>query len=407
MKKTNYPLIIIGASITAISVIRTMRQNGDVRPILLIHGEDRLPYKRTKINKHMVRGFEKEAFKMADEKWYADNDVTLLYDWVEGIDRMNKQVYTKLGHELSYQKLVLATGAVAVVPHISGIDNSDVHKVQNALDVDRLLGACKENERFLIIGGGVEGIETADQLIRKGKQVILANRMKYPLLKLFPEAIVNHLEKEMTKKGVILLGGVSVSTVQKQADGSYTLTLKGKTYAFDAIVACTGAMPNVDLARKANLKVERGVVVDAFMQTNDPDILAAGDVAQHAQGVVTGLWHAAEHQGELVALNVLGNKEAHTLPPYRLKTEVFGLYLFSGAYENIVPGQDEAVEEQVGAIHRILYYSNAKLKSAVFLGDGERAKTYQKALFEGWTKEQVQTKLPLPAQPTFSFSPSF
>ncbi len=407
MNQGTYPVVIVGASIAAISFIRTMRKYGDRRRILLIHGEDRLPYKRTKINKHIIRGFEKEEFRMADGKWYADNNVSLIFDWVTDINSSQKVLYTKSGLEVVYQKLLLATGAVSVVPNISGIDRSDMHKVQNAADVDRLLEASKSKERFLIIGGGVEGVETADQLLRKGKQVTLANRMKHPLLKLFPVKLIQHLETEMKKKGLVLFGGVSVSSVHKQNDGSFELCLRGKRYVFDVIVLCIGAVPNIELGRKAGLKIERGIVVDAYMQTSNCDILAAGDVAQHARGVVTGLWHAAEHQGRLAALNVLGKKEMHELPPFRLKTEVFGLFMFSAGYEKLLPGHYEAVDEQEGGIHRIMYYSDNKLKSVVFVGDGLREKVYQKALFEGWSKEQVQAELPLPANPFFSFIPTF
>jgi len=406
MHLKEYPVIIIGASITAISFIRTMREQRETRRILLIHGEDRLPYKRTKINKHMVRGFDKEEFRITDDKWYVNNNVDLLLDRVVDVAGDKKQVCTKKGLVFCYNKLLIATGAVALVPNISGVDKDELHKVQNVEDVDRLLETCKAKERFLIIGGGVEGVETADQLIRKGKQVMMANRMRHPLLKLFPVKLLHHLEREMEKKGLKVYGGVSVSSIKKQDDGSYEINILGQKHIFDVIVACTGAVPNIELGIKAGVNVERGIVVDEFMQTSNASILAAGDVAQHTKGEVTGLWHAAEHQGRLAAFNVLGERQAHALPPFRLKTEVFGLYMFSAAYEKVLHWQDEAVEEHEGEVHRIMYYTNNKLKAVVFVGDGGRAKMYQKALIEGWSKDKVIAELPLLAGPTFLFTPS-
>ncbi len=403
MTSNNYPIIIVGASITAISFIRTMREHGDKRRILLVHGEDRLPYKRTKINKNMVRGFDKDDFRLADQTWYDENEIDLIMDRVIHITASEKLIHTKSGQIYSYEKLLLATGVAPVVPVINGIDRKDIHSVQNANDVERLLEECKEQKRFLIIGGGVEGIETADQLVRKGKQVTVANRMRYPLQKLFPDVLAKELEYKMKAKGVQLFDGVSVASVNVQADGSYKLQLKGETLFFDVIVACAGATPNIDLARKTGLKTERGILVNEYLETSDQDILAGGDVAQHARGVVTGLWHAAEHQGKLAALNVLGKKEAHTLPPYRLKTEVFDLYMFSAAYDEVIPGRDLAVEEKHGDIHRIMYYQDDKLKASVFVNDGDRAKTYQKALFEAWDKAKIEAELPLPPKLQFSF----
>lgn len=401
MSYNNYPIIAVGASITSISFIRTLRSHGDKRKVLLIHGEDRLPYKRTKINKNMVRGFDKDEFKIADEKWYSENNVDLIYDRVIDVDQKVKEIRTRNNMEYSYDKLLISTGAVSVIPQISGVEKTEIHGVQNAHDVERVLEKSGTKDRFLIIGGGVEGIETADQLIRKGKKVILASRMKLPLQKLFPKKISTTLKEAMLQKGVEFLSGVSVSSIQ-HIGGAYQVNLHGQVYQFDVIVACTGAVPNIDLGKKAGLEVEHGIVVDEYMQTSNKDILAAGDVAQHARGVVTGLWHAAEHQGELAAYNILKKPQAHTLPPYRLKTEVFGLYLFSGAYEDVVPGVDTEVEEQHGAITRFMYYKNESVKAAVFVNDQERAKTYQKALMERWNKNKVEQELPLP--PAMSFS---
>ncbi len=402
MNLNNYPIVAIGASIASISFIRTLRNNNDNRRVLLIHGEERLPYKRTKINKNMVRGFDKDDFKIADSQWYADNNVDLIYDRVINIDSEEKLLSTKKGQVYCYDKLLLATGATSVVPKIAGVTHDELHSVQNASDVDRVLEACSTKERFLIIGGGVEGVETAEQLVRKGKKVILANRMRFPLQKLFPENYVKVLEQKMEAKGVLLFKGVSIAAIHK-LDTHYSVNLQGQEVKFDAIVACTGAVPNIELGVKAGLKVERGILVNEYLQTSDKDILAAGDVAQHARGVVTGLWHAAEHQGELAAYNVMGQPKAHQLPPFRLKTEVFGLYLFSGVYDEVIPGMVEAVEEDFGDIKRTLYYTDNKLKAAVFINDGNRAKQYQQALIEHWTKEQLTEQLPLPPKMSFSF----
>ncbi|MBK3518372.1 NAD(P)/FAD-dependent oxidoreductase [Carboxylicivirga marina] len=405
MNSIEYQIIAIGASIASISFIRTLRENNNVEKVLLVHGEDRLPYKRTKINKHMVRGFDKEEFRIADELWYADNNVDLIYDRVINVDAEEKVVSTKSGKVYSYNKLLLATGAASVIPKVLGLDNDEIHGVQNAHDVDRVLDTCSEKQRFLIVGGGVESVETADQLIRKGKQVILAGRTKFPLQKLFPENLLTVLVNKMHQKGVKLFSGVSVNHIKKQGD-SYMTSLQGETIEFDVVIACAGAVPNTELAIKAGLKVERGIVVNEYLQTSDKDILAAGDVAQHARGIVTGLWHSAEHQGKLAALNVLGKPQKHTLPPYRLKTEVFDLFMFSGAYENVMPGVDEAVEETYGDICRTMYYVEDRLNAAVFINDKDRAKVYQQALFERWNKDMVNEQLPLPPKMSFAFGAS-
>lgn len=402
MEQGKYPIVVIGGSIAAISFIRTLRQNKNQEKILLVFGEDRLPYKRTKINKNMVRGFDKDEFMIADENWYRENNVDLLNDWALTIDRENKLIEFKSTPQVTYGKLLLATGSSSMVPRISGIDRSEIHHVQNASDVERLLAEAKNKRRFLIIGGGVESVETADQLVRKGKEVILLGRMLYPMQKLFPHEMIEPLEQAMQNKGMEWHSGVSISSIEKNGE-LYQTKIKGELKEFDVVVACAGSVPNVTLAKVSNLKVENGVVVDEWMRTSDKNILAAGDVAQHENGVVTGLWHAAEHQGQLAALNLYENKEAHTLPPYRLKVCVFGLYLFSAAYEKIMPDQYEILKEEEGEIKRMLYFKANSLEACVMLNDGNRAKLYQQALMEHWTKEKFIKELPIKPALSFSF----
>nr|WP_321453333.1 NAD(P)/FAD-dependent oxidoreductase [uncultured Carboxylicivirga sp.] len=407
MNTKKYPIVCIGGSIASISFIRTLRQQGNTEKILLIYGEDRLPYKRTKINKNMVRGFEKDEFIIADKAWYQNNNVDLVNAWASSVDTEEKKVfYNKGAEQVEYGKLLLATGTASVFPRISGVEPKDLHSVQNAADVERLLEVAKDKKRFLIIGGGVEGIETADQLVRKGKEVILAGRMLYPLQKSFPQEFVKPLEEAMQKRGVEMYSGVSVTLIEQVGD-HYKTHLKGNEIEFDAIVASTGTMPNIQLAKTAGIKIDRGILVDEWMRTSNTDIYAAGDVAQHSNGVITGLWHAAEHQGKLAALNLYGNKEANTLPPYRLKTEVFNLFMFSAEYGTIIPNDCEVLKEDEKGIKRWLYFKDDRLKSVLMLNDGGRAKQYQQALMEGWSRKKVNAELPLQAPLSFNFSPSF
>ncbi|MBI9060395.1 MAG: FAD-dependent oxidoreductase [Marinilabiliaceae bacterium] len=406
MVESHYPFIIIGGSITAYSAIKTFREFDKDTRILLVSGEDRLPYKRTKINKHIIRGFDKEEFRLADEKWYAQNNVDLLLDWVVNLNPDDKTISTKGKHQFTFGRLLIATGATSVIPQISGLTLNEYHKVQNAIDVEKLIATSKEAHAFLIIGAGVEGIETADQLVRKGKKVVIVNRLPHPMQKLFPASITDILKTEMKKKEVEFIGGINISSVHKNQKGRYEVVIKGQSYVFDALVACAGAIPNITLATEAGLETDRGIVVNKWLQTSHPHIYAAGDVSQHPGGYISGLWHAAEYQGKIVAQNVNNYYMKFEAPPFRLKTEVFNLFLFSAAYESVIPDEMEIINEEAGDVQRIFYFKDDKLKAAVMINDGERAKTYQLALMEEWSLEKIKNKIPLQPPMAFSFSPS-
>lgn len=403
MNVKKYPIVIVGGSIAAISFIRTLREKNNRKKILLIYGEDRLPYKRTKINKNMVRGFYRDEFLIANREWYVNNNVELVNDWALDLNVSEHCINTKSGKIFFYEKLLLATGAASILPRIGGVGSVDIHSVQNASDVELLMHETKNKQRYLIIGGGVEGIETADQLNRKGKEVMVVGRMKYPMQKLFPYEFMKDLNDVMKKKGVEVLNGFSISSIKKNNE-TYELKINKKIRKFDVIVACTGAIPNVTLAKKGGLKTAKGIVVDQWLHTSDNDVLAAGDVAQHVNGEVTGLWHAAEHQGKLAAINLFEKAEKHILPPYRLKTEVFGQYLFSAAYEDLNFENLEIIKEKDKDIERWLYYKDDVLRSVIMKNDKDRATLYQQALMEEWQKDDVTKKIPLPIPYQFSFA---
>ena len=96
--------------------------------------------------------------------------------------------------------------------------------------------------------------------------------------------------------------------------------------AFDMVVFCIGVAPRIDLANAAGIDTNTGIRVSEFMQTSAPDVFAAGDVAEHDDGYISQLWHASEYQGQIAALNALGNETPFERLPFRLKCEVFESY---------------------------------------------------------------------------------
>ncbi|MFA6403391.1 MAG: NAD(P)/FAD-dependent oxidoreductase [Salinivirgaceae bacterium] len=391
-KATSYTYIIVGAGIAGISAIKKIRELDLVNPILLISDEDRMPYKRTKINKSIATGFEKEAFQLYEPEWYLQNNVELCFAKVYNVFLHEHKLLVNGNTLVTYQKLLLATGSIPIYPAIKGIvasDNVDVHFARN---VAALIQVTALLSRFLIIGGSVEGLETANQLSKMGKTVTVVERSMNPLSRFFPEYITSQIYDALKKAGVTYLPGTTIAELVKTPKNTFQLINNQKTLEFDRIIVCAGTRPNTELAQKACLDMGKGVLVNEFMQTSNPDVFAAGDVAQHPNGEVTGLWHSSEFQGFCAGTNMVELGTNYQPVPTRLKTNLFGGFYFSANFNLSQAEGINVVKEEKGTLIREFYIKDGLVVGLVMANDKERDKLYQKAVAEKWTMEEVFEK---------------
>ncbi|MGE4287541.1 MAG: NAD(P)/FAD-dependent oxidoreductase [Salinivirgaceae bacterium] len=391
----NYSYLIVGAGIAGLSAIKTIRQTDTQSSILLISNEDRLPYKRTKINKSMAAGFSKDEFMLNPEDWYKAQHVDLAFEEVLKINTAENEVVLADGQIIRYNKLLLAPGATPVYPVIDGISDSDLLNVHFAKNVEHIRNMLANKNEVLIIGGSVEGLETANQLIKMGKKVVVIDRLKDPLGKLFPDYLTKKIYADMHQAGVVYLPGFTLNKLVKTDDKRYKMDTPEYKTTFDALLVCAGVRPNIRLAEHTGIATDRGILVNEYMQTSISNIFAAGDVAQHPDGLVTGLWHPAEYQGYCAGENMLAVGSAYHPVPLRLKTTLFGNFYFSANYHLSHSYRLDVSAEELNGVFREFYVLDAKVLGMVMMNDKERAKTYQQAVAEQWPLEKVKEQLPL------------
>lgn len=388
--------IIIGAGIAGLSAIKSIREENALVKITLLTDEDRLPYKRTKINKSIAKGFKTDEFSIYENSWYTEQKVALVHAKVKALHPKSKKVELSSGEQLNYTKLLVATGASPVIPDIKGAMPHDFLHVQNAAMVERLIKTCSEdNNEFLIIGGGIEGLETANQLVKLSKKVVVIDQLENPLKHLFPAHITWDIYGNLKKLGVEMLFGHRITTMEKGQKG-YHFSVDGQSYTANHMIACTGTRPNMYLAQNAGLAINKGILIDEFLNTSSPDIYAAGDVAEHSNGMVTGLWHPAEKQGITAAKNMLGQKTAHQHIPFRLKTTLANHFYFTGNYSPGAADKYELLKQENGKTYREVYHKNNTIHAIIMVDDKLRSKIYQRAVFEQWPLDKFHHELPLP-----------
>ena len=248
-----------------------------------------------------------EKFK----SWF--NIEVLLNTEAVKINRNAKTVTLNTGKEISYDKLVLAQGASPIVPPFEGLDKSKTFVVRNLSDSNKIKYYIKENnsKKAVVVGGGFIGIEIAENLVKMGLDttlVELGNQVLAPV----DEEIAAVVQNEMRDNGVNLI----LSDGVKSFNNNRIILNSNKEIEFDIVIMAIGVKAEITLSKSAGLEVNRGILVNEYMQTTDPDIYAAGDSVE-IKDFVTGentlipLAGPANRQGRIIADNICGYKSIY------------------------------------------------------------------------------------------------
>ncbi|MDX3111419.1 NAD(P)/FAD-dependent oxidoreductase [Nonomuraea angiospora] len=311
--------VIAGGGLAAAKAAEALREEGFDGAIVLVGREPHLPYERPPLSRtYLQSGGEREKIFVHDAGWYRDHAVDLRTGvTVTDLDRAAHQVTLSDGERLRYDKLLLATGARPRRLTVPGHDRGHVLYLRTVDDSDRLRATLSGAGRIAVVGAGWIGLEAAAAARAAGVEVTVVEQERQPLLGVLgPEigAVFAGLHRE---HGVDLRLGARVAAVTETgvrlADGTHLDA--------DAVVVGIGAVPETDLAAAAGLAVDNGVTTTADLRTSDPDIFAAGDVANAYHPRVGGHlrvehWANALNQPAVAARSMLGRQAAYDELPY-------------------------------------------------------------------------------------------
>jgi len=327
-----YDFVVIGAGSAGRTAVETLVDRAPDRTVLLADAEDHLPYKRTQVSKNVVRDCTAEDFAIHGRDWYRDRGVDLRIGTpVESIDTVERTLQVG-GETAAWDRLLFATGSRPRIPRVDAPEDrfSTLWTVDDTLTLRRRLEGRNTIRRVAVVGSGVLGVEAASQLSLLGCETVLIGRNSRPMRQYLDDGPYRFLEEALRNAGVGVVSDFTVDRIGVSADGR-SLDILGPVHRerADFVVLATGSEPVIDGARRAGLDTRRGILVDGALRTSAPGVWAAGDCAEHPGGRITGLWHAAEHQGRLAARSMAGDEIAFDDPPFRLKTDVFGGTWFS------------------------------------------------------------------------------
>jgi 3-phenylpropionate/trans-cinnamate dioxygenase ferredoxin reductase subunit len=310
-----YKYLIVGGGMTADAAVRGIRELDSGGAIGLIGNDPNPPYNRPPLSKGLWKG------KALESIWRRTNEFIVdmhLGRTAHSIDPRHNVLRDDQGTEYSYDKLLLATGGS---PRKLPFGAGNIIYYRTLEDYQYLRVLCDHRDYFGVIGGGFIGSEIAAALAMNGKRVTMLFPEEGIGASVYPKELSDHITGYFRQKGVEVLTGVHVNGLQKM-DGSFQiLTEEGKKVQVDGVVAGIGIQPNVDLAISTGLKVANGIVVDETLHTSQPDIFAAGDVAEFANPAL-GKRLRVEHEdnantmGKQAGRNMAGANESYHHLPY-------------------------------------------------------------------------------------------
>ena len=325
--------VIIGASLAGAKAAETLREDGFGGSIVLLGTEPERPYERPPLSKGYLLGkADRSSLYVHEDYWYAGHQVELRSGVAAtGIDRAARRVDLDAGDPVSYDRLLLTTGAHPRVLQVPGADLDGVHYLRTAADSETLatvLAPIPEMEtRVVIVGGGWIGLEVAAAAREKGCAVTVLEPEPTPLHRqVGPELGERFAELHRAHGVEFRLGDSARELHGHEGRVTVVVTSQGAELAADVVVVAIGAAPNVALAEAAGLEVAApeaggGVLVDAALRTSDPDIFAAGDVANVAHPLLgrrvrVEHWANALHGGPAAARSMLGQPVSYDRIPY-------------------------------------------------------------------------------------------
>jgi 3-phenylpropionate/trans-cinnamate dioxygenase ferredoxin reductase subunit len=316
--------VIVGASLAGAKAAETLRAEGFDGPVVLIGEESDRPYERPPLSKDYLLGkAERETLYVHPREWYAEHDVDLrLGVAVTAIDRAAHAVSLADGSKAGYARLLLATGSSPRRLSLPGADLDGVLYLRSAGDSDRIRTAFQGASRVAVIGAGWIGLETAAAARAAGAEVTVLEMADLPLLRVLGRQVAQVFADLHKDNGVDLRCGVQISEITGRGGKAAGVRLAdGSHVEADVVIVGVGITPNVQLASAAGLEVDNGIWVDAQLRSSDPDIFAAGDVANAfhpllGKHVRVEHWANALNQPQTAAKAMLGQDVAYDLVPY-------------------------------------------------------------------------------------------
>jgi NADPH-dependent 2,4-dienoyl-CoA reductase/sulfur reductase-like enzyme len=311
--------VIVGGGLAGAKAAETLREEGFAGRVVLIGDESELPYERPPLSKgYLLGSAAREEALVHPGEFYAEQDIELLTGVAAtAVDVVEHRLALADGRQLSYDRLLLATGAEPVRLPIPGADQPHVHVLRSLADCRAIIASATGARRALVIGASFIGLEVAASLRARDLEVHVVGLEQRPMERVLGPAMGDFVRSLHEEHGVIFHLGDTVTAI----DGKRVTLKSGAVLEADVVVVGVGVRPRLALAEQCGLAIDRGVTVNAYLETSVVGVFAAGDIARwpdphSGENIRVEHWVVAQRQGQTAARNMLGQREIFDAAPF-------------------------------------------------------------------------------------------
>lgn len=317
--ETSRPMLIIGGGAAGFAAAEMLRREGYDGGLVMVSADSDAPYDRPNLSKDYLAGSAPEDWiPLRPDDFYKENGIELrLGVTVSAIDPAAHRVSLSNGETIVFAKLLIATGAEPINLQAPGADLPHVRTLRSLADSREIIALAKPGARALIVGASFIGLEAAAALRHRDVAVHVVAPEARPMERVFGPMLGDFIRGLHESHGVLFHLGRTVAAIDEQG----VRLDDGARIDADLVLVGIGVRPRLELAEKARLATDRGVLVNEYLETSAADIFAAGDIARwtdqySGERLRIEHWVVAERQGQIAARNMLGRRQRFVAPPF-------------------------------------------------------------------------------------------
>jgi NAD(P)H-nitrite reductase large subunit len=390
-------IVIIGNSAAAVGAVEAIRKKDRAVPITIISDDPHPVYSRPLISYLLSGEIKLDRIFFRPKNFYEKNDVrALLGNCVVNVNFEKKAIQLEDGKKIPYDRLLIATGGKPFLPKMEGLNTPGVYTFTKLEDAGKISSALKEARKAVVIGGGLIGLKAAGALKKRNVEVTIVELADHILSLTLDGTASSILERALKKEGFHLITSNTAEAILGDGRVESVRLADGRLIKTQLVVVAIGVNPNVQIFRGTPLQIEKGIVVNERMETNLPDIYAAGDVVQAYDRILESyrtlpIWPNAYVQGKVAGYQMVGEDQFKYDGSFMMNSiEVAHIPTISIGLAN--PPSEDGYQvmkrlDRVGGVYRKIILKEDRVVGAIFAGQIDRA-----GIMTGLLRDKINVK---------------
>ncbi len=374
-------LVVVGNGMAGMACVEQILKHTPRFDITVFGDETHVNYNRVLLSSVLAGEKAADDIVLHPLDWYREHGIRLHVGVrIVDVDPNARTVTGNDGGVTRYDTLLLATGSTAWLPPIAGLDKDGVLVFRTLDDTRELMRRSGPDTRAVVIGGGLLGLEAARGLQAQGCQVTVVHLMPTLMERQLDPDGGHYLLGKMEDLGIRVLLGRTTTAILGNGHVEGVALSDDSCLEADLVVVAAGIRPNVDLAHKAGLHVNRGIVVNDFMETSSPDVFAVGECVEH-NGICYGLVAPLFEQGKVLAATITGNKgPTYTGTVQAAKLKIMGVEVFSAGDWSEQNSEPVRYEDRALGVYKKVTLRDGRLAGVILVGDTSDSHRYMEWL---------------------------